>query len=132
VPEVIQEANDTVPEGQVFAQDPAAGTMQDKGTVVTIKVSSGLPQVQVPNVVGQDLATASNTLGQLGFQVTSSQQSSTTVAVGRVISTNPAAGTPMPKGSTVDVIVSSGPPPTTTTTTAPTTTTTKPATTTTT
>jgi beta-lactam-binding protein with PASTA domain/tRNA A-37 threonylcarbamoyl transferase component Bud32 len=130
VPEVIQEASDTIPSGQVISQDPAATTQQNKGSVVTIKVSSGVAQVAVPSVAGGDLASASATLGAAGFKVTSTQQSSTTVAVGTVITTNPAAGTQMAKGSTVQIIVSSGPPATTTT--APTTTTTKPATTTTT
>jgi eukaryotic-like serine/threonine-protein kinase len=125
VPEVIQEASDTIPSGQVISQDPAAATQQSKGSVVTIKVSSGVAQVSVPSVAGGDLASASATLGAAGFKVTSSQQSSTTVPAGTVITTNPAAGTQMAKGSTVNVIVSSGPPPTTTTTTAPTTTTTK-------
>jgi len=128
VPEVIQEANDFVPSGQVISQDPAAATQQNKGSVVTIKVSSGVAQVAVPSVAGGDLASASATLGAAGFKVTSTQQSSTTVDAGTVITTNPSAGTQMAKGSTVTVIVSSGPPATTTTTTtAPsTTTTTKP------
>jgi serine/threonine-protein kinase len=130
VPEVIQEANDTVPSGQVISQDPAAGTQQSKGSVVTIKVSSGVAQVAVPSVAGDDLAGASATLGAAGFKVTSVQQSSTSVAAGTVITTNPTAGTQMAKGSTVQVIVSSGPPATTTTTTEPTTTTTKATTTT--
>jgi beta-lactam-binding protein with PASTA domain len=122
VPEVIQEASDTIPSGQVISQDPAATTQQNKGSVVTIKVSSGVAQVTVPSVAGGDLASASATLGAAGFKVTSSQQSSTTVSAGTVINTNPAAGTQMAKGSTVNIIVSSGPPPTTTT--APSTTTT--------
>ncbi len=92
--------------------------------MVRLTVSSGLPEVPVPNVAGDDLATASNALGQAGFKVTSTQQSSTSVPVGKVIGTNPAAGTPVQKGATVQVIVSSGPPATTTTTAPPTTTTT--------
>jgi beta-lactam-binding protein with PASTA domain len=122
--EVVQEPSDDRPAGEVLSQDPAAGTEQDRGSSITIVVSSGVAQVAVPSVAGDDLAGASATLGAAGFRVTSTQQSSTTVASGTVITTNPTAGTQMAKGSTVQVIVSSGPPATTTTTTAPTTTTT--------
>ena len=104
IPNVVDEASDTVPKGQVIDQAPAAGTQQDKGSVVTIKVSSGVAQVTVPSVAGGDLASASATLGAAGFKVTSSQQSSTSVAAGTVINTNPAAGTKVAKGSTVNVI----------------------------
>ena len=129
-PQVVQQPDDTIKAGEVISQSPAAGGQADKGSTVIITVSSGVAQVSVPSVAGDDLAGASATLGAAGFKVTSIQQSSTTVAAGTVINTNPAAGTQMAKGSTVQVIVSSGPPATTTTT-APTTTTTKPATTTT-
>jgi serine/threonine-protein kinase len=130
VPQVVQQPDDTIKAGEVISQSPAAGGQADKGSTVIITVSSGVAQVSVPSVAGDDLAGASATLGAAGFKVTSIQQSSTTVASGTVIGTNPSAGTQMAKGSTVQVIVSSGPPATTTTT-APTTTTTKPATTTT-
>jgi serine/threonine-protein kinase len=122
--QVVQEPSDDRPSGEVLSQDPPAGTEQDRGSTVTITVSSGVAQVTVPSVAGDDLAGASATLGAAGFRVTSVQQSSATVASGTVIGTNPTAGTQMAKGSTVQVIVSSGPAPTTTTTTtAPTTTT---------
>jgi eukaryotic-like serine/threonine-protein kinase len=130
VPQVVQQPDDTIKAGEVISQSPAGG-QADKGSTVIITVSSGVAQVSVPSVAGDDLAGASAALGAAGFKVTSIQQSSTSVASGTVIGTNPAAGTQMAKGSTVQVIVSSGPPATTTTTTAPTTTTTKATTTTT-
>ncbi len=128
--QVVPQADDTIKAGEVISQDPAALAQADKGATITIVVSSGVAQVPVPSVAGGDLASASATLGAAGFKVTSTQQSSTTVAAGTVINTNPAAGTIVAKGATVQVIVSSGPPATTTTTTAPTTTTTKATTTT--
>jgi len=118
-PEVVTEPSDDKPAGEVLSQSPPAGAKADKGSTVTITVSSGVAQVTVPSVAGDDLAGASATLGAAGFKVTSIQQSSTSVAAGTVIGTNPAAGTQMAKGSTVQVIVSSGPPATTTTTAPP-------------
>jgi serine/threonine-protein kinase len=128
--QVVQQADDTIKAGEVISQSPAAGGQADKGSQVTITVSSGVEQIPVPSVAGDDLAGASATLGAAGFKVTSTQQSSTTVAAGTVINTNPAAGTIVAKGATIQIIVSSGPPATTTTTTAPATTTTTKATTT--
>jgi serine/threonine-protein kinase len=113
VPEVLEEASDTVPAGQVISQSPAAGTQADKRSVVQIKVSSGIAQVPVPNVVGQSESAASNQLGQAGFQVETTNQTSASVAAGRVISQDPAPGQERPKGSTVNLVISTGPPPTT-------------------
>ena len=102
------------PQGEVLDQNPQAGTQVAKNSTVTLTVSSGTGQAAVPNVVGQDAATAGNTLGQAGFKVSTKTQASDTVQAGIVISTNPPAGAKANKGSTVTMIVSSGPSPTTT------------------
>jgi serine/threonine-protein kinase len=120
------ETSPTVPAGEVMAQDPPAGTMADRDSVVVIVVSSGKETVTVPEVAGQSEASAANLLGQRGFQVQSGQDFSSTVPAGAVIRTSPAAGTTVEPGSTVTIVVSAGPEPTTTTSTTPTTTTTVP------
>jgi eukaryotic-like serine/threonine-protein kinase len=114
----VPQASDTVAAGQVMAQDPAPGTKIDKGSAVTITVSSGTGQVTVPNVIGKDASDAANILGNAQFKTTTRTQPSDTVAAGLVISTTPGPGAKAPKGSTVALVVSSGP---TTTTEAPTT-----------
>jgi len=125
IPEVKEAASDTVAKGTVISQSPNANSKATKNSVVTITVSTGAGDVSIPNVVGLNAATASNQLGQAGFTVTTTQQSSSTVPAGNVISTNPTAGTKAAKGSTVAIVVSTGPAATTTTTTtAPSTTTT--------
>ena len=68
----------------------------------------------MPNVVGQDAASAANILGQALFKVSTKTQPSDTVEAGKVISTSPPAGAKAAKGSTVTMVVSSGPSPTTT------------------
>lgn len=127
IPEVKEAASDTVPKGTVISQSPSANTKALKNSVVTITVSSGAGDVSIPNVVGLNAATASNQLGQAGFTVTTTQQSSSTVPAGNVISTNPTAGTKAAKGSTVAIVVSTGPPASSTTSSTSTTTTTLPA-----
>src|SRR5207237_7604237 len=90
------------------------GTQVAKNSTITLTVSSGTGQANVPNVVGRDSADAANILGQAGFKTTTKTQSSDTVDAGKVISTSPAPGAKATKGSTVTLIVSSGPSPTTT------------------
>jgi serine/threonine-protein kinase len=106
--------NSDRPQGEVLAQDPQPGTQVAKNSTVTLTVSSGTGQVQVPNVVGQDAGTAGATLATAGFKVSTKTQASDTVAAGLVISTNPPGGAKANKGSTVAMTVSSGAAPTTT------------------
>ena len=112
---VQQQADDNVPKGQVISQNPAGDAKVAKGSVVTIVVSSGKGNKSVPNVANQTLDAASNQLGQQGFtNVGSVEEPSTTVAKGRVIRTDPAAGVSMDPTARVTIVVSSGPPVTTT------------------
>jgi serine/threonine-protein kinase len=60
-------------------------------------------------VTGQLAADATQALEQLGLSVETTQQFSTEVAKGKVIGTDPVAGTSLPKGSTVTLVVSKGP-----------------------
>ncbi len=55
--------------GEATGTDPAAGHQVPAGTQVTLFISSGKPEKAVPNVVGQDQATASAELTAAGFQV---------------------------------------------------------------
>ena len=92
----------------VLAMTPAPNTQVSRGSVVTLTVSQA-PQVSVPAVTGQDQVTASNTITQAGLQPAIVGQNSSTVPAGKVIATNPAAGTMVAKGSTVQLFVSTGP-----------------------
>jgi serine/threonine-protein kinase len=52
-PNVIREANADVEAGFVFDQSPTFGEKVDKGRQVNIRVSTGPPQTEVPDVVGE-------------------------------------------------------------------------------
>ena len=123
--EVVNQANEEVAVDTVIDQTPAPGGQAPKGSKVTLVVSSGREQVPVPNVVGREQSEAANVLGQSGFVTTVQTQTSESVEEGKVIRTDPASPTPLPKGSNVTLVVSSGPP---VTTTAPSVSTTKPLT----
>jgi beta-lactam-binding protein with PASTA domain len=82
------------------------------GSAVDLVISSGPAPAVVPNVVGQAQATATSAITGAGLAVgTVTQQSSSTVPSGSVISESPAAGTSVATGSTVNLVVSSGSPP---------------------
>ncbi len=109
VPVPALTASSTVADGMVISETPPAGSMVGKGTRVTIAVSTGPGSSPLPNVAGLTAAQATAKLKEAGFKPTTEAQSSATVASGRVISTNPSAGTEAQAGSSVTVLVSSGP-----------------------
>ncbi|MEO7428657.1 MAG: PASTA domain-containing protein, partial [Acidimicrobiales bacterium] len=102
--------DEQAPVGEVVDQTPGPNQDAAKGSEVVLQVSSGPEERPVPNVSGRSLAEASNLLGQNGFTAASTSEASTTVPKDKVIRTDPAAGTPQPKGAEITVVVSSGPP----------------------
>jgi serine/threonine-protein kinase len=102
-------ANAHVPSGLVIGTTPPQGTVVEKGSRVSVVVSSGPGIVALPNVNGKKSSEATKILREKGFQPTLQDQSSDTVAKGLVISTSPAADTEVQVGGPVTVVVSSGP-----------------------
>jgi serine/threonine-protein kinase len=101
------------PVGTVLGTDPPAGGAvakppQGGPATVTVTVARE-PAVPVPDVTGRDPAAASALLSGAGFQVTTVPTPSDTVPPNQVIGTDPPAGTPLPRGTTVNLLVSTGP-----------------------
>ena len=107
--EVATEQNDQVPEGQVFAQDPAAGTRVDEGSTVRITVSSGQPPVDVPDLVGDLVADAEAELRALGLTADIRREDDEDAPADTVLEQSPAPGGQVPRGSVVVLVVSNGP-----------------------
>jgi beta-lactam-binding protein with PASTA domain len=100
-----------VPSGSVISQSPVSGTQVNTGSAVSLVVSSGPPQVAVPNVVGLAQAAATSAITGATLMVgTVTTASSTTVPSGSVISQSPVSGTQVNIRSAVSLVVSSGPP----------------------
>jgi eukaryotic-like serine/threonine-protein kinase len=66
-------ASSSQPANTIVRQSPAAGTPITHGEVVTVYVSTGPPQVNIPNVDGLNINQAESELTQAGFQVTVNQ-----------------------------------------------------------
>jgi eukaryotic-like serine/threonine-protein kinase len=98
--ETIREDFDDSVAGTILSTDPIPGTTVPKGTVIKVVLSKGPVLVDVPNVVGMDVATATTTLQSAGFQV--KVVNKLTVAIlNKVYSQNPAGGSKAPKGSVI-------------------------------
>ncbi len=88
--------------------DPPAGESATRGSQVTLTISSGPAQVNVPPVVGAQLDAAKQRLSAKGLEFSSSETSSNRPK-GEVLTQSPDAGTKVDPGSTVDLTVSAGP-----------------------
>ncbi|HEY5335241.1 MAG TPA: Stk1 family PASTA domain-containing Ser/Thr kinase, partial [Mycobacteriales bacterium] len=95
------------PAGQVYAQSPVDGFTVKKGTEVDLKVSTGVRQVQVPDVVGKQQADATNDLQSAGLTVNTNTKDVAGTA-GMVLDVEPKAGTTVPAGTAVTLTVVSG------------------------
>ena len=103
-----EQASDTVKAGDVISQDPVAGQTVDQGTEVNLVISSGKPDVAVPDVVGKDRATAQSELGAVGLRAKFVVRESDAPA-DQVLETDPPAGTMVTANKRVTVYVSDGP-----------------------
>jgi len=111
-PHVIRRRNSDVARGIVAEQDPQPPQRADRGTFVTIIVSSGKPTVRIPNLVGLGRDEAVARLSDVNLranvvEVNSPQDS------GTVLATAPKTGKIVVEGTEVRVNVSKGPRPVT-------------------
>jgi beta-lactam-binding protein with PASTA domain/serine/threonine protein kinase len=104
----IDRWSETVPEGTVLRSDPPAGQTLRPGTVVDLYVSKGRKPLTVTDWTGKNFVEARTALERKGFEVSSTDEYSDTVAKGDVISQSPDEGT-LFRGDQVGFVVSLGP-----------------------
>jgi beta-lactam-binding protein with PASTA domain len=101
--------------GTVLAVSPDPNGTYAPGTEFTLTVSSGVQQVEVPNVVTQTQDDATDTLKQLGFRVGYASANQPNAADQTVLQQSVKAGTKAPKGTlitlTINNVEESTPPP---------------------
>jgi beta-lactam-binding protein with PASTA domain/tRNA A-37 threonylcarbamoyl transferase component Bud32 len=98
----------TVAKGAVIATRPDAGTVLKADRVVTVVVSAGRPKVQVPDVAGQPVGAAQETLAAAHLRARVERVFDDRPK-GQAMGTDPGAGSQAPWGSTVVLRVSKGP-----------------------
>jgi eukaryotic-like serine/threonine-protein kinase len=102
------ETTDDIPENEVFEQDPAPGDSVDEGSEVTLRVSSGLNPVTVPDLSGMTREEAMTALEEVGLLANFSDVESDEVEAGRVVSQDPTPNEEVPPDTPVNVQISSG------------------------
>jgi beta-lactam-binding protein with PASTA domain len=106
---ITYQSSATVAAGLVISQNPGANTNAYPNAAVNLVVATGAAQVAVPNVMGLSQATATSAITAAGLTVGAiTYQSSSTVAVGLVISQNPSANANVSPNSAVNLVVSTG------------------------
>ena len=110
-PASTPQPSSTVAAGHVINTDPAAGTLVQVGSPVTVFVSSGPAPVHVPDVSGQRQSAAEAAIRSAGLTVGSVTPRSSTQPPGSVISQSPTGGTSAPAGSKVDLTIAQAPKP---------------------
>jgi serine/threonine-protein kinase len=104
----IQKVQSNQPKGRVIKQNPLANAKVANDAKVTLTVSDGPGDVQIPTVADLKADEAQAKLEKLGFKVVVRQKASTDVAKGNAIGTDPAAGVSVVKGTEVTLFVSTG------------------------
>jgi serine/threonine-protein kinase len=100
----VQESS--APENEVINSNPPAGAKADKGSTVTLLVSQG--QATVPQVVGMDVEDAEDALKDAGLKASVTEEPSPQPE-GTVTAQSVPQGQQRPRGSTIELTVSSGP-----------------------
>jgi serine/threonine-protein kinase len=96
--------------GTVIWQDPPPGVAAQAGLRVALVSSGGPPKIPVPDVAGLDSGIARRLIAAAGLVVADVESVQAAVVPGVAMLTRPAAGTPLPAGSSLRLVVSIGAP----------------------
>jgi serine/threonine-protein kinase len=110
VGQVTQVSSRDVPKGQVVSQDPSAGTAVDpnKDSEVDLQISAGKPNVQIPDLIGDNKDAAAQALRDLNLTPVLKERKSDETA-GNVVALKPGVGEQVAEGTKVTVFYASGP-----------------------
>ena len=109
VSHVVTRASSVFSRGQATGTTPGASASVPHGFGVTLFISSGAPARAVPDVRGSSQSAATTTLANDGFQVRSTDETTSSTTAGVVISQTPAAGASAAPHSTVTIVVARAP-----------------------
>jgi len=108
-PSVEEVTDDRQAAGNVVGTDPEPGTLVTADTAVTVYVSIGPENPEVPDFARMTLEEYTTAIEALGLSVGSiTSADDPAEAEGRVLSVSPEPGTALKRGDSIDVTVSSG------------------------
>ena len=105
---VAETYDEKTPPGQVVSQSPEAGSSVKEDRVVTIHVSRGGDELTMPDVKGLARRAAEEKLGTMGLKVGHVYEKEADSDTGTILAQEPAPGTKIVKGSSVDLTISKG------------------------
>jgi eukaryotic-like serine/threonine-protein kinase len=105
---VSRETSDTVPVDQVIEQTPNRDLYVEPGSAVDFILSSGMPEVDVPYVLGQPKDSARTVLESNGLKVKFETRESDEPK-DNVVETDPSSGQRVAEGTVVTLFISEGP-----------------------
>lgn len=101
------ESSEATAMGVVISQSPPGGSQARRGDTVTLTISSGPPDLLMPDVFDLSLDEATAIIGQMGLSVDNvSYESIEDVEAGHVVAQSPEADTVVSEGDAVSLIVS--------------------------
>ncbi|MCY9786529.1 Stk1 family PASTA domain-containing Ser/Thr kinase [Nocardiopsis sp. EMB25] len=106
---VEQRASGDIAEGSAVGTDPPAGDEVAPDTEITLYISSGPEQVQVPELVGMTRDQAESALQQLGLTAQITEQETADSTAGLVLSQSIPAERQVPPGTVVTLTVAVAP-----------------------
>jgi eukaryotic-like serine/threonine-protein kinase len=110
-PRVERAFSDEVRRGRVIDTQPGPGSVIERGSTVIMRVSRGVEQVEVPDVVGESEDNARSTLEDSGLRVGRvTEKESPDEEPGTVLEQDPAAGEQVDRDTSVALVVASEPP----------------------
>lgn len=110
-PEIVDAPDPEIPEHHVVRTNPSVGSQLQRNTTVTVTVSTGKEDTQVPRLMNMTPQEASAALAEVGLELEPEvdEEFSDSIEQGRITRHEPAAGANLPKGSRVRVTISRGP-----------------------
>ena len=94
------------PDGTILEQRPLAGALIKRGRVFSLVVSRGAELIDVPRLRGYTVRQAELIIAQVGLAVGGrGSEIDDSVPTGTVVRTIPRAGTSLPKGAAVNILV---------------------------
>ena len=98
----------SVPAGQVVSQYPEAGSKVKEQRLVTVYISKGGEEIEMPDLKGLSRENAEEKLKKVGLKLGSIYEKNSSEEAGTVIAQDPRAGSKLSKGQSVDITVSKG------------------------
>lgn len=103
------EYNDEYNKGVIFEQEPRAGSRVKLGSSVKLTVSDGMRSITIDDYENSPAASVLFELRNFGLQAEEVRSNHDTIPAGRVISTDPPAGSELSGGDSITLTVSEGP-----------------------